>query len=411
MVKSNTTFILLLSLLGFSLLMQNCNKDEEETPTAQASPLMKISSLNVTDIGDAGNGSDLQIRFSKVADESNVMAYRVFVVNSSESSGFDLAKAEAIPASNFSLVTKTGNDLSTTLSANSKTSSGELIRNDVPYKIFVMTTSNDPLLFLNALSTASAEIRLSTSQSSDPKVKVTYIANDGVMIEYEGKKVAIDAINRASNLGGWISPSNVALTAVENGSPPYDNIDIIMITHNHGDHYSTSAVQNYLTRFPNTKLIIPSSMESSFSSHASQIVDLSISKFERVNLVENDISIDVLQVEHFDQFGNNFSTVESFAYLVRLGDKKFLHAGDLDYVDSQLDTFNLLSDSIDVAFIPTFGDLVSTANRDAIVNNVNPKNIICLHFLSNTLLTTINQVNNIYTNADVFRTPFETREY
>ena len=71
-----------------------------------------------------------------------------------------------------------------------------------------------------------------------------------------------------------------------------------MITHNHGDHYSTTAVQNYLAAHPNTKLIVPSGMESSFSSYSSQIVDFSINKYERVKVTENEITIYIYFIVH-----------------------------------------------------------------------------------------------------------------
>ena len=366
-----------------------------------------ISSLSVEDTANEGNGSDLKVSFSKVSDESLIDEYRIIVLKSDESAAFDLEKAETVTLDNYTAVIKDGNNISINLATDAKTNTGELIGDEIPYKVFVLAMSSDPALYSNTLSLPSEEITL----SSVDKAKVTYIANDGIMIEFQDKKVIIDGINRASNLGGWVSPSNSALLAVENGTPPYDDIDVIMITHNHGDHYAISAVQNYLSNHPNTMLIAPSDVENNFSSLSSQIANFSINKFQRINVVLNGISIDVLQVEHFDQFGNIFSNQESYAYSVHFGDKKFLHVGDLDYVDSKLDGFNLLPDNITVAFIPTFGNLVSAANRDALVNNVSPDHIVGLHFLTNSMATTLNQINNVYSNADSFTTPFETREY
>lgn len=414
MLKLNWKSILLLSVLVSGLLISDCKKDDDDSPPIvemNPVPLDAVSNLMVSDIGDAQNGTDLQVAFTKVSDETNVASYQIFVVPDMEASAFDLEFATALSADRSLVVNTTGADISTTFSANSKTSSGEQIENDAPYKIFVLTVSADTSEFLSTLSSASMSLTLTTEVDPGPKVKVTYIANDGVMIEFEGKKVVIDAINRFDNLSGWVRPSAAEMMDVENGVAPFDDIDVIMITHNHGDHYSTAAVQNYLAAHPSTKLIIPSGMESSFSAYASQIADFEVAKFERELVIENDISIDVLHIEHFDQFGNDFSLVESFAYVVHLGDKKLLHTGDIDYVDSQLDVFNLLDDSIDVVFIPTFGNLVNSANRDALINNVNPANIVCLHFLVNTMTTTLFQVSNTYPDAETFTVPFTELEY
>jgi len=414
-MKSFSKKALILSLLLFPLLFLNCQKDDGNLTvdntgnTINPTSLERISNLIIVDDGDLGNGADLQVSFSKVSDETNVLEYRIFVVNNDQSASFNLETAAEVSMDNLFTAAKTGSNISVNLLEDSKTTTGELISNDVPYKVFVMTVTNNPQFHFNALSAPSSEFLLSPPEN---KVKVTYIANDGVMIEFEDKKVMIDGMNRAGNLSGWISPTNTEYMAVENGEPPFNDIDVIMITHNHGDHYSISAVQNYLTDHPNTKLIVPTSVESNFGGFANQIVDFSINKFERINLVENDISIDVLQIEHFDQFGNDFSMVESLAFIITMNGKKFFHSGDIDYIDSQLDVFNLLADEISVVFIPTFGDLVTEANRDAIIDNVAPDVIVCLHFLVSGMATTLQEISNIYPpDVVTFTTPFQIVEY
>lgn len=403
MSKLRTTFSSLLLLSAIILCFSHCKKAEDETPTPSPLPFPKVLNLTPSDVANNGNGSDLQVAFTKLSDESNVKEYRIFVVKKTESSSFNLQKAETVSTGNFTIVNKSGSNISINLAADAKTTTGEFIENDEPYQVFVLTVALDLLVNTNTLSNRSPEISLDAGD----KVKVTYIANDGVMIEFEDQKVVIDAINRTSNLTGWVSPSSTALRAVENGDPPYDNIDVIMITHGHGDHYATSAVRNYLSNNPQTKLIAPTSIRNTFGASTAQLVNVSLEKFERTNQILNGISIDILRVEHFDQFGNNFSGVESYAYVVQIKDKKFFHAGDIDYVDSKLDLFNLLSDNITAAFIPTFGNLVNAANRDALVNNINPKQVIGLHFQTASLSTTLGQIHSIYPEAITFTSPFQ----
>ena len=404
---SKTSILMMICLLAVCLFSPiGC--DKEAVQPMDPEPLESVKNIIVTDQGDAGNGSDMRVAFSRVQDEGTVREYRIFVVPEAGAASFDLSVASGI--STYLRVNKTGSDLSVALLPGTRTTNGSLITIGVAYRVFVMTISNDPSGFANVLSEPSASITLTLADTAG-KVKVTYIANDGVMIEFMGKKVVIDGVNRVGNLSGWVAPSNAALSAVENGTAPFDDIDVIMITHNHSDHYSTSAVLKYLSAHPDSRLIVPTGMRGAFASNASQIIDVSPAKFQREAVVVNDINIDVLHVEHFDQFGNNFSNVESYAYVVNMDDKRFFHAGDLDYLDSQLGVFSLLSDSITAAFIPTFGDLVSAANRDAIVDKVSPEHIICLHFLVSSLNTTLNQINAIYPGATAFTVPFETRFY
>jgi len=83
---------LLVPVLAFGLLVQ-CSDDEDQKPQISAP---EISNLRVDDITNAGNGSDLEISFAKVEDESLISEYRVLVVKSTSKSSFDISKAEAV---------------------------------------------------------------------------------------------------------------------------------------------------------------------------------------------------------------------------------------------------------------------------------------------------------------------------
>ncbi len=69
----------------------------------------EATGITALDIGDKGNGEDLEVSFSNANDESTVSEYRIIVVKDSNSDSFDLPKAEALLASNYTSVAKTGN--------------------------------------------------------------------------------------------------------------------------------------------------------------------------------------------------------------------------------------------------------------------------------------------------------------
>ncbi|MCM3786196.1 copper amine oxidase N-terminal domain-containing protein [Neobacillus mesonae] len=125
-----------------------------------------ISGLAVNDIQDYGDGRDLRVTFNKSSNESNVDHYRVFVVKSGNAGSFDLSKANSVNSSRYTRVSKTGGNLSVTLSADAKDIDGSAIRSGVSYRVFVLTVSNRGDNKLNSLSSASSVIQLSASSVS-----------------------------------------------------------------------------------------------------------------------------------------------------------------------------------------------------------------------------------------------------
>ncbi|WP_440116263.1 stalk domain-containing protein [Paenibacillus sp. QZ-Y1] len=117
-----------------------------------------ISNLAVTDVSDYGDGRDLRVSFNKAADESKVLAYRVYVVRSGNAGSFTLSAANA--SNNYIQVNKTGGNLSVNLPNYAVDTNGYTVSNNVPYRIFVLTVSSSGNSSQNALSSYSSQITL-----------------------------------------------------------------------------------------------------------------------------------------------------------------------------------------------------------------------------------------------------------
>jgi len=85
------------------------------------------------------------------------------------------------------------------------------------------------------------------------EVTITYLQNDGVLISDGTYNVLIDAI--FNPLTGWINLDPVENSKLTNAQAPYDDVDLVLITHNHGDHYGTSNVNTHMNNNPNGKVI------------------------------------------------------------------------------------------------------------------------------------------------------------
>lgn len=108
-----------------------------------------VTNIAGADIGNNNNGSDLQITFNKAADETKVGSYRIIVVKNGKT--LDLAAANAISASNYTSVTKTGSNLTVQLSSGARDSDGDAITNGT-YKVYVLSVADGVNANLNALA-------------------------------------------------------------------------------------------------------------------------------------------------------------------------------------------------------------------------------------------------------------------
>lgn len=102
-----------------------------------------VTNVQARDVADYGDGRDMSVSFTRASDESNIANYRVMVVKSQDAHRFDLNAANAVSSSNYTTVYKSGSTLSTTLSSSSRDTSGDRIRNGVPYTVFVLSVSNN----------------------------------------------------------------------------------------------------------------------------------------------------------------------------------------------------------------------------------------------------------------------------
>lgn len=118
------------------------------------------SNVVPSDIGDAGNGSDLRVTFNKSADETNVNHYRVFVVKAG--STFNLNIANGVNSAYYRTVSKTVANQTVNFTSTSRTVNNEPILNDVAYQVYVMAVNNNASL-ANALSSPSVAITLSSN--------------------------------------------------------------------------------------------------------------------------------------------------------------------------------------------------------------------------------------------------------
>lgn len=137
-----------------------------------------VSGVTVTDIGNNGNASDLEVKFNKVADEGRISEYRIMVVKSGDEGSFNLTNANLVPAARYMRVTKTGENIAVRLPANSLDVNGNVLSIGQDYYVFVLAVANTGNS--NSLSAVSNVVKISNPQVQPAtNVTVTDVANNG----------------------------------------------------------------------------------------------------------------------------------------------------------------------------------------------------------------------------------------
>jgi L-ascorbate metabolism protein UlaG (beta-lactamase superfamily) len=197
--------------------------------------------------------------------------------------------------------------------------------------------------------------------------KITYISNEGFLLEVSGKKVLIDGLFDQIE-GDWCdSPTKETVDLMEASAPPFDQVDLIAITHKHQDHFSAKVVVNHLLNNPSGKVVCPSQVvevlkqNPDYEKIKDQITSLTPKELSDSIVMLAGISIRVLRLEHSHymeedstsgEMKNRHRDIENLGFLFNIDGVKIFHCGDTNPLNQEeYSTYALHKDSIDLAFL------------------------------------------------------------
>jgi len=90
----------------------------------------------------------------------------------------------------------------------------------------------------------------------DADASATYLGNEGVLISTGAGKVLFDPFFHNDYGSYQLVPDDIR-QAIFAGDAPYDDIDVVVISHAHGDHFSAEDTLAYLKSNEATKLVAP----------------------------------------------------------------------------------------------------------------------------------------------------------
>ena len=244
-------------------------------------------------------------------------------------------------------------------------------------------------------------------------VTITFLANEGVLLSSGEQHVLIDALFRKYETG-YAVPADSTLRALERAAPPFSSVDLILVTHRHGDHFHPAPVVDHLLANPLALLLTSQQVIDSLHgrlapSHrlAPRLLARTTEPGARRRQLVNGINVELLGLPHG---GNRHRHVEHLGYIVDLGGRRVLHVGDTDTSEETFRSFRLDTARIDVALLPQWM-VMSDEGKKVIERWIRPRQVVAFHVSEREVDSASEKVSKAFPGAITFARSLETRTW
>jgi L-ascorbate metabolism protein UlaG (beta-lactamase superfamily) len=236
------------------------------------------------------------------------------------------------------------------------------------------------------------------------EVKVTYLANEGVMLTSGSTKVLVDSLFRDS-LGSYPRHSADQQERIETGKPPFDGVVLALATHFHLDHWDAGAATRFLTHNPNAI----------FASTAHGVAMMPSGQKRRARSLwpadgAASATLDAGSGVRVDAVPLVHGQVQNLAYRISMGGRTLMHLGDAGNESANYETLQKQGPPPDVLLVP-FWWLIEDKAVQFLTQTWKPKNIVAIHFGANDAATSAGKIRADHPGVWVCTTAGESKTY
>lgn len=263
------------------------------------------------------------------------------------------------------------------------------------------------------------------------KIQITYIANDGFLIDFGQRKILIDALFGPESLGFCEIPKRETIDSLTQAKGRYSNIDLVAVTHCHRDHFHAPYVREHLQNNPGASLISCEQTvdslknESIKSKYTSQIVEVTPDLWTSVDTAIGKIQVKVFRLRHSAYFMkdphtgekiNKHEDIQNVGYLFDVHGLRIFHAGDASLMGrDEFKHFRLKEEQIDIAFLDRS---FIAGNRPKQIQDdlslLGAEHIILMHLREDripTVMQDIEMMDSIPFQLHVFQERMDSKSY
>jgi L-ascorbate metabolism protein UlaG (beta-lactamase superfamily) len=217
--------------------------------------------------------------------------------------------------------------------------------------------------------------------TDNEEVEVTFLVNEGVLLQAGGTSLLIDAFVEPRKSTYNPLPAAVLSDMLE-GRHPFTTIQLVLVSHPHHDHFDPNPIGSFLSRHPET--ILASSIEILQDLRAthpdadwktSRLKEIKASRHQITSHNLNGVRVDFVNMNHE---GSAFYPDPVLGHVIHMGGKRILHLSDSEVQTGNLETLNLANLNIDIAILPLW--VLKSVEASVVVREkIAAKNWVAIH--------------------------------
>jgi L-ascorbate metabolism protein UlaG (beta-lactamase superfamily) len=254
---------------------------------------------------------------------------------------------------------------------------------------------------LENIATMPAPVPGFPSLSAAPSggVRVTFVGNAGFLITINGKKILIDAMFSGFP-DGYQLPQDVQ-EALVNARPPFDGVDLILVTHNHGDHFDAPMVRRHLKNNPKARLVSTAQVAGQLADFGNRVIALAATKGKPAQTDVDGIQVQAVYLSHGSVPAGQEETV-NFGYIATVDAIRLFHTGDVDVTGVDMTEPLSSGKRIDLAFVAHFHFNEDSLSRKFIREWINGRYFFPIHYVYTNPALDRGKIKSLYPDAILF---------